>query len=376
MSEKRDYYEVLGVPRAAAPEELKKAFRKLAFEHHPDRNKSPDSEKRFKEISEAYEVLSDAQKRQIYDTYGHQGISSRGFQPNYSNVEFDDIMSHFAEVFGDDLFSGFFGARQRQRGQGGGRAGADLEYPLRLTFLEAVHGCSKEINVPKHTLCETCSGSGARPGTTPVKCRTCNGMGRVVQQQFFIQLQTTCPTCRGSGKVITDHCADCRGKGVVPATEKLTVTVPSGVDNDMQLRLSGKGEPGTGGGPAGNLYVTMRVEPHSDFQRQGEDIISTHFISFPQACLGAPIKVDTVDGQEDFEIPPGTPSGKVFTLSGRGVPSVRGQRRGDHHIQVVVAVPKTLSAEEEELIRKLARLQDAAVREKGFWRDLMSRLKS
>jgi molecular chaperone DnaJ len=375
VAEKRDYYEVLGVQRGATSEELKKAYRKLAFQFHPDKNKSSEAESRFKEISEAYDVLSDAQKRQVYDTYGHQGLSGGGYQPGFENVS--DIFSHFSDIFGDDLFSSFFGGGGRRRGRSaGGQPGADMEYPLRISFLDAVHGCTRDIQVPKHAPCETCDGSGAKPGTKPVTCRTCGGRGVVIQTQFILQIQSTCPTCRGEGRMILEHCTTCQGHGVVPVTEKLTVTVPPGVDNDMQLRLAGKGEPGRNSGPPGHLFVTIHVDPHPEFQRKGQDIYSTQFVSYAQACLGASVRVVTIDGEHDLEIPPGTPSGKVFTLHGRGVLSLRGNFRGDHHVQAVVAVPKSLSEEEEELIRKLARLQDSSVRERGFWRDIMSRLKS
>lgn len=368
MADKRDYYEVLGVERGATPEELKRAYRKLALQYHPDRNQEPGAEARFKEVSEAYQVLSDPQKREAYDRFGHQGLGGAGYSAGFQNV--DEIFSQFSDLFGE-LF-GFGGMRGARRG--GGRHGADIEYPLEIEFLEAVHGCSREVTVPKHTVCGTCEGTGAAPGTKPAVCGTCGGHGEVIQAQGFFRIRAPCPTCRGEGRVIREPCPDCHGRRLVPVSEKLKVTLPAGVDDEMQLRIPGKGEPGLGGGHPGDLYVTVRVHPHADFKRQGLDIYSQVPMSYAQACLGATLTVATVDGPEPLEIPAGTPSGKVFTLHTRGVPAVRGRQRGDHYVQVVVAVPKSLSAEEEQLVRRLAVLQDERVHEKGFWRDLMDRL--
>ncbi len=370
MAEKRDYYEVLGVERDAAPEALKKAYRKLAMQYHPDRNKAANAEARFKEVSEAYQVLSDPQKRDAYDRFGHAGLGGAGFNAGFQDV--DEIFSQFSDLFGD-IF-GFGGGRRGGRRRG--RRGADIEYPLQIDFLEAVHGCTREVSVPKHALCEECGGSGAKAGTEPTACQTCGGAGEVIQAQGFFRIRTTCPTCRGEGRVVRELCTSCRGRGVVPHTDKLNVTLPAGVNNDMQLRLTGKGEPGLQGAPPGDLYVTVRVKPHQDFRRQGLDIYSSVPMSYPQACLGATLKIATVDEETELEIPPGTPSGKVFRLRGKGVPSVRRRQRGDHHVQVVVAVPNTLSAEERTLIRELAELQDEKVHEKSFWRDLVDRLTS
>ncbi len=368
MAEKRDYYEALGVERSVSADELKKVYRKLALKYHPDRNKSGDAEARFKEISEAYQVLSDPQKREIYDRYGHAGLQGGGFQAGFQNV--DEIFSQFSDLFSD--FFGFGGASPR--GRSGGRRGADIEYPLKIDFLEAVHGCDKEIMVPKKALCDVCGGSGARPGTTPITCSTCGGRGEVIQAQMFLRIRTACPSCHGEGFIIEHHCDRCHGRGFIPSREKLTVSIPAGVDDDMQLRLSGKGEPGLRGAPPGDLYVTIRVEPHADFRRKGLDIISQIAIGYPQACFGATIQVPTVDGDRELHIPSGTPSGKVFVLRDSGVPSVRTGRRGDHHVQVVVAVPKSMSPEETELVRKLAEVQNERVNERGFWRDLVTRL--
>jgi len=367
VAEKPDYYEVLGVERGAAAEDLKRAYRKLALQYHPDRNPAPEAEARFKEVSEAYQVLSDPQKREAYDRFGHQGLGGAGYQAGFQNV--DEIFSHFSDLFGDLFgFGGMAGGRRM------GRRGADIEYPVEVDFLEAVLGCSQDLVVPKHAPCAACGGSGAKAGSRPVTCGTCGGRGEVVQAQGFFRIRAPCPSCRGEGTVIKDLCPDCRGRRVVPVSEKLKITLPPGVDDEMQLRLPGKGEPGPAGSPPGDLYVTVRVRPHPDFKRQGLEIYSQVPMSYAQACLGSTLKVATVEGEVPLEIPSGTPSGKIFRLREKGVPAVRGRERGDHLVQVVVAVPKVLTAEEEGLIRKLAVLQDEKVQEKGFWRDLLDRL--
>jgi len=372
MSSPRDYYEVLGVARDASDADLKKSFRKLAMQYHPDRNPdNPEAEALFKEVSEAYAVLSDAEKRQMYDRFGHQGLRGAGVDPGFASAE--DVFSQFSDMFGD-LFG--FNGGGRRRGSTGPRLrrGADTEYGLRLEFLEAVHGCSKELTVPRLSTCDACSGSGAEPGTQPSNCATCAGHGQVVQGHGFLRIRTTCPSCGGRGKVITSPCKQCDGMGRTRVTETLTVTVPAGVDNDLQLRLTGRGDEGDPGAPSGDLYVHIHVAEHELFRRNGSDVLVEVPISYPQACLGAEIQVPTVDGETALEVPRGTPSGKVFTLKGKGVPRLgRNGGRGDHHVQVVVAVPRKLGPEEEELIRKLATLQEAHVSDKGFWKEFLGR---
>ncbi|MCK6506222.1 molecular chaperone DnaJ [Myxococcota bacterium] len=370
MSSTRDYYEVLGVARDSTEADIKKAYRKLAMQYHPDRNPGDaEAEAKFKEVSEAYAVLSDAEKRGMYDRFGHAGLRGAGVDPGFHSAE--EVFSQFSDLFGD-LFG--FGGR---RGGGRGptlRRGADTEYALELEFLEAVHGVTREITVPRISLCTACVGSGAEPGTEPTTCTTCGGAGQVVQGHGFLRIRTACPTCGGRGKVVTSPCKQCDGAGRTRQTDTLSVTVPAGVDNGLQLRLSGRGDEGDPGAPSGDLYVHIQVRPHERFRRNGADVLVEVPISYPQACLGASIKVPTVDGEEPLDVPAGTPSGKVFTLRGKGVTQL-GRRggRGDHHVQVVVAVPKKLSLEEEELIRKLAALQDARVSEKGFWKDFLGR---
>jgi len=381
MSGKRDYYEVLSVEKGADASALKKAFRKLAMKYHPDRNPDDaEAEAKFKEVAEAYEVLSDEQKRQVYDRFGHQGLSGMGGMGGGGAQNVDDILSQFGDIFGD-LF-GFGGGGRRRGGGGGGRRGPrrgpDLEFGLRLDFMEAIVGGQKDITVPKHTLCEPCSGSGAAPGSEPVTCKTCGGVGEVFQQQMFLRIRTTCPHCRGRGKSIENPCGDCSGRGRVRVEEKLTVTIPPGVDSGMQLRLTEKGEPGDPGGRSGDLYVTLQVKEHEFFKRDGLDIYCSVPVGYSRMCLGSDLTVPTVMGEAKMKIPKGTPSGKVFTLRNEGVVSVNGRGRGDHHVQVVVEVPKSLSEEEEELIRKLADLQQENVDsgKGGFFKDLFGRSKS
>ncbi len=372
---KRDYYEVLGVAKDVDEKELKKSFRKLALQFHPDRNPGDaEAEGKFKEISEAYDVLSDSQKRATYDRFGHEGMRSAGFNPGFSGAE--DIFSHFSDIF-SDLFGGSGGFGGGRRGGGGPqvRRGADLEYVLRLDFMDAIRGGEQEIEFPRHISCEPCKGSGARAGTSRTTCGTCRGSGQVVQQQLFIHIRTACPACQGQGQVVEEPCPGCDGRGRTRQTEKLSVTIPPGVDSGMQLRLSSKGDEGDPRAPAGDLYVTLRVREHEFFKRDAYDVYCTVPVSYSQACLGSEIEVPTVYGSENLSVPRGTPSGRVFALRGCGIKHVNAShRQGDQKVQVIVAVPTELSAEEEDLLRKLADLQDAKVADKGFWRDLVDRI--
>ena len=365
MSEKRDYYDVLGVSKSSTEAEIKKAYRKLAMQYHPDKNPdNPEAEAMFKDASEAYSVLSDDEKKQRYDQFGHAGLNGQGF----SSAE--DIFSNFSDIFGGggDIFSQFFGGG----GGGGGRQqvrrGEDLQYRLRIDFLDAVKGVKKEIKIPRAAGCGDCHGSGAAKGSKPKTCDMCNGMGHVFQQQMFLRVRSTCPKCRGQGKMVSNPCKTCEGEGRVRKDDIVTVNIPAGVDNGSRLRVTGKGNEGKQGAPAGDLYVITLVSEHEHFERHETDILSEEPVSYAQACLGTKIDVQTAYGNEELEIPAGTPSGKVFTLKGKGVPFLgRRYGQGDHHVQVFVKVPTKMVKEEAELIRKLAELKGEKVDDGGFF---------
>ena len=369
----RDYYEVLGVGRDASEPELKKAFRELAKQYHPDRNPGdPTAESKFKEASEAYEVLSNAEKRQIYDRHGHDGLKGRGFEPNFTDV--GDIFSQFSEIFG---FGDLFGGRRGSRG--GPRRGADVELSIRLDFMEAVTGVAKEIQVPRHVPCDPCTGSGLKAGASRTQCNTCAGAGQVYQQMGFMRIRSVCPACQGEGKVSNpaDRCPSCRGTGRQRVVEGLSVKVPAGVESGMRLHIGGKGEAGDPGAPAGNLFVVLDVAPHEVFKREGADTFVQIPVHYARMCLGGEITIPTVHGEEALTIPAGCESGKVFTLRGKGVDRVQSRSgRGDHHVQLVVDVPRKVTPEEERLLRELAALQGQNVDDKGFWKGLFAKFTS
>lgn len=350
MSE-RDYYEVLGVPRNASSDEIKQAFRRLARQYHPDVNKSEDAEERFKEINEAYAVLSDGDKRAAYDRFGHAGVRGAGGMPDFT-VDFD-----LADIFGE--FFGFGGSRAGRRSRRSMRRGADLQYRVDLTFEEAVFGIDKEIEVTRDEVCSVCSGSGAEPGTSPIRCGTCNGTGEVRQSRqtilgSMVQV-TTCPTCGGNGEVIQTPCKNCGGRGLERKTVKKTVKVPAGVDTGTQIRLAGEGQPGMYGGPNGNLYLILQVKEHKFFRRRDNDILLDLDINVAQAALGAEVTVPTVDGQEILRIPSGTQPGKVLRIRGKGVPYLRSSGRGDQMVIINVVIPQKLNTEQRQLFEQLAK---------------------
>lgn len=362
----RDYYEILGVPRNASNDELKSAFRRLARQYHPDVNQSDDAEERFKEINEAYAVLSDSQKRAAYDRFGHAGVRGPGGGPDI-NVDFSD----FADIFGDLFGFGGFG-RSSRRTRNAPRRGADLQYRLDLTFEEAVFGVDKEIEITRDEVCSTCNGSGAEPGTSPVRCSTCNGTGEVRQVRqtilgSMVQV-STCPTCNGQGETISTPCHTCQGRGLERRTRKKMVSVPAGVDSGTQIRLAGEGQPGMNGGPNGNLYIAVNVKSHKFFRRRDYDILLDLNINIAQATLGADVEVPTVDGPTTLRIPSGTQPGKVLRLRNKGVPHLRSNGRGDQLVVVNVEVPTRLSQEQRQLFEQLAQSLGSEVRpqERGF----------
>jgi molecular chaperone DnaJ len=351
---KRDFYEILGVAKNASDEEIKKAYRKLAMKYHPDRN--PDSkqaEDKFKEAKEAYEMLSDAQKREAYDRLGHAGVD-----PNMgAGAGAGGFGGGFSDTFGD-IFGDIFG-NGRQRGGAQVYRGADLRYNLDISLEQAAHGFDTTIRVPSWDECDTCYGSGAKPGTSPTTCGTCGGHGQVRMQQGFFSIQQTCPKCHGTGKVIPDPCTTCAGAGRVKRNKTLEVKIPAGIDDSMRIRSTGNGEPGMNGGPPGDLYVEIHIKPHAVFQRDGDDLHCEMPISFVKAALGGEIEVPTLSGKVSFSVPEGAQSGKTFRLRGKGIKGVRSGFPGDLFCHVVIETPVKLTDKQKDLLREFDKLTTA-----------------
>lgn len=356
MADKRCYYEVLGVDRSATQGQISEAYRKLALKFHPDRNPGDQQAvARFKEAAEAFEVLGSEEKRAVYDRYGHAGLEGGG-APHFHDIS--DIFEAFGDIIGGGLFGDLFGGGTGRRRV---RRGADIRCEITLDLLEAAHGTAKTVQFQRQQKCGTCGGSGAKPGTRPQPCPYCGGHGRVVQSTGIFSMQTTCPSCRGSGTVIRHPCSDCRGSGFAAKRITRKVTVPAGVDDQTQLRLQGEGQPNPDGGPPGDCYCFIRVTDHPLFQRKGQHLICHVPISYSQAALGAEIEVPTLDGTERLQIVPGTQTGEVLALKGRGMPHPTYRTRGDLLVQLHVEVPKKLAPEHEELLRKLAEIENTHV---------------
>jgi molecular chaperone DnaJ len=359
----KSYYEILGINKDASAEAIKKAYRKQAMKYHPDRNQGDNTaEAKFKEAAEAYEVLSDLQKRQIYDAYGKEGLRNSGYSgPGNS----EDIFSHINDMFGD-IFGFGGGGRGRRRDPNAPVAGEDLRYDIRVSFMEAVHGVNKEVNITKKETCWTCEGIGARPGHKPQTCPSCQGRGQVIRSQGFFQVSTTCSRCNGAGHIITEPCGDCHGVGLINRSKKVSVRIPAGVDTGSRMRLSGEGEGGRRGGPSGDLYVVIHVDEHEYFQRDGQTIYLQLPVMMVRAALGCEADVPTIHGTTKLKIPAGTQSGERFSLRGEGVPSLRGGGKGEMVVEVKVQTPNKLSKEQKELLRQFDELGNQH-EEEGFF---------
>jgi len=359
---KRDFYEILGVSKTASSDEIKKAYRKVAMQYHPDRNPGDKaSEEKFKEAAEAYEILNDADKKAQYDRFGHGAFSSgRGGGYSGGGMNMDDIFSQFGDIFGDEGFGSFFGGGGGRRGSGSqsrGTRGSNLRVKLKMNFEEIAKGANKTIKVKKHVKCTTCQGSGAKDKNSLQTCGTCNGSGQVrrVQNTFLGQMQTvtTCPTCSGEGSTITSKCTSCKGDGRVYGEETVTIDIPAGVQEGMQLSISGKGNAGERGGAPGDLIVLIEEEPHSQLQRDGLNVAFELYISFPDAVFGTQVEVPTIDGRAKIKIPPGTQSGKIFRLKGKGFPHVNSYEKGDQLIHVNIWTPQHVSDDEKKMLEKM-----------------------
>jgi molecular chaperone DnaJ len=358
MSDKRDYYEVLGVGRDASSEDIKRAYRKLALKHHPDQNKGdPSAEARFKEAAEAYDVLADAEKRKRYDQFGHAGLGQGGFGSagRFTNVE--DIFEAFGDIFGGGggIFGDLFGARRGNRG--GPRPGRDLRIVLDLDLEEIDQGVERTISIKRQEACGACKGSGAKPGTSPIQCTTCAGRGQVHRSQGFFTMASPCPRCQGAGRVIESPCGECSGAGRTTQKAEVTISVPAGVEENMRIRVSGAGDSGEPGAPRGDLYCVIQEKEHKVFQRSGSDVMTEVPFSFTQLSLGDKVEIPTLRGRVEMSIPAGTQSGKVFRLRGQGLPAVEGRGRGDQLVRVFVEVPKKLTERQKELLREFAEIE-------------------
>ena len=361
--EEKDYYNILGVSRDATEDQIKKNYRKIAMQYHPDRNPgNKEAEENFKIASEAYEVLRDPEKREIYDRYGIEGLKGTGFT---GFKGFEDIFSSFGDIF-EDFFG--FGTTGRRRTRA--RPGADLRYDLRIAFYDAAFGKETEIQIPKNVGCDVCGGNGAKPGTYPTHCPNCKGTGQVTRSQGFFTISTTCSQCRGEGNIIPHPCKECRGHGKVRRTRKIQIKIPPGVDTGSKLRIRGEGEEGEKGGPPGDLFVFIYVEAHDFFSREGDDITCQIPISFPQAALGTEIEVPTLTGKRNLTIPKGIESSEILRIKGEGFQKARGYGRGDQVVQIIVKTPVNLTRKQEELLREFEGVSKQKDKEGNGWKGL------
>ena len=359
--EEKDYYSILGVSRDATEDQIKKSYRKVAMQHHPDRNPgNKEAEEKFKIASEAYEVLRDPEKREIYDRYGIEGLKGTGFTGFRG---FEDIFSTFGDIF-EDFFG--FGTTGRRRARA--HPGADLRYDVKISFFDAAFGKEMEIELPKNAACEVCGGTGAKPGTYPTHCPNCKGTGQVTRSQGFFTISTTCGQCRGEGNIVPHPCKECRGHGKVRKTKKIQIKIPPGVDSGSKLRVRGEGEEGEKGGPPGDLFVFVYVEAHNFFSREGDDIVCQIPISFPQAALGTEIEVPTLNGKKNLIIPRGTESGEILRIKGEGFTKTRGYGRGDQIIQIIVKTPKNLTKRQEEILWEFEGLSKKKDKGENGWK--------
>lgn len=359
---KRDYYEVLGVGKSASADDIKRAYRRMAMKYHPDKNPDDkEAETRFKECAEAYEVLSDPEKRRRYDQFGHEGLRGMGMR-DYTHMRWQDIGSIFEDIFGFGDFGDLFGmGGRRQTRRAGPTRGYDLETSVELTLGDIAKGSEKTIEFTRQDLCEECSGGGCAKGTTPGKCPSCNGSGQISRGGGFFQMISTCPQCRGSGQVITNPCKKCKGTGRVPKKRIVSVKIPPGVHGGQGIRVGGEGEPGRGGGPRGDLYCYVRIRPHEFLQRDGNDLIAVVPVSFTQAALGATIDVPSLDGMKQLKVPPGTQYGNIFRIKGQGLPDMRTRRTGDELVQIIIETPTKLNTKQQEMLREFAKTENKRV---------------
>ncbi len=367
---KRDYYEVLGVAKNASPDEIKRAYRRMAIKYHPDKNpdNKQEAEAKFKECAEAYEVLSDTEKRQRYDQFGHDGLRGVGMR-DYTHMKWQDIGSIFEDIFGlgdlGDLFGVSGGRRAARRGPA---RGYDLETTVELTLAEIAKGADKTIEFTRQDLCPDCSGSGAEPGSKPAKCPTCGGAGQIARGGGFFQMVSTCPQCKGHGQVITNPCRSCRGSGHVPKKRIVNIKIPAGVHEGQGVRVADEGEPGARGGPRGDLYCYVSIKPHEFLERNGNDLVAVVPITVSEAALGDTVDVPSLNGTRQLRIPPGTQYGSTFRIKGEGLPDIRSRRTGDLLVQVLVEIPSRLTTKQEEILREFAKTENKSVlpKSKGF----------